>query len=71
MKNEYLKKYKIINAGCDDVTEGVFELSEEQYEFLDKLFNKLNDNSYYSCMPSIYIEKYVSYKGGADNGNER
>lgn len=48
-------KYKITNIGCDDETEGVFELSKEQFEFLNNLFNELNKNSTYSCMPKIYI----------------
>ena len=48
-------KYKITNIGCDDKTEGVFELSKEQFEFLNNLFNELNKNSTYLCKPKIYI----------------
>ncbi len=50
-------KYKIINIGCDDETEGVFEFTEEQYEFLNKTFKELNKNSTYGCMPKIYIKE--------------
>ena len=57
-----MKKYKITNIGCDDETEGVFEFTEEQYNFLDKTFEELNKNSTYGCMPKIYIEP--TEKGG-------
>jgi len=56
-------KYKIENIGCDDCTEGVFDLTEEQYDFLDNLFTELNKNSSYGCMPKIYIEKFIELKG--------
>jgi hypothetical protein len=52
-----IMKYTIRNVGCDDETVGVFELTKEQYEFLDKLFNELNEISTYQCMPQIYIEE--------------
>ena len=55
-----MKKYKITNIGCDDETEGVFEFSEEQFEFLNKVFTELNKNSHYGCMPKIYIEENES-----------
>ena len=62
-----MKKYKISNIGCDDYTEGVFELTEEQYEFLDNLFEELNKNSTYGCMPTIYVEEIQSTeKGGVE-----
>lgn len=50
-------KYKIINVGCHSETEGVFELNKKQYEFLNNLFEELNKNSTYECMPTIYIEE--------------
>ena len=49
-------KYRISNIGCDDETVGVFEFTEEQYEFLDRVFTELNKNSYYGCMPTIDIK---------------
>ena len=54
-----MKKYKIENSGCDDVTIDVFELTDEQYEFLKSIFEKLNKQSEYVCMPKIYIEPYI------------
>ena len=51
-----MRKYKIENVGCDDVTEGVFEFTEEQATFLEKVFTELNEYSEYQCMPTIYIK---------------
>lgn len=50
-----MKKYKIINYGCDDTTEDFFELTDDQYEFLRSIFEKLNKQSSYGCMPTIHI----------------
>lgn len=49
------KTYIITNVGCDDSTEGEFEFTKEEYEFLKKVFIELNYNSHYGCMPKIYI----------------
>lgn len=49
--------YRIRNVGCDDETEGVFTFTEEQFEFLKGVFEKLNEYSTYGCMPRIYIEE--------------
>lgn len=52
-----MKRYKITNYGCDDMTEGVFYLTDDQFEFLDELFKMLNKNSSYQRMPRIYVDK--------------
>ena len=52
-----MKKYEISNVGCDDITEGIFEFTEEQAEFLNKVFTELNKISSYGCMPTIYIKE--------------
>ena len=52
-----MSKYEISNVGCDDTTTGVFELTETQFAFLVRVFDELNENSYYGCMPKIYIKK--------------
>lgn len=54
-------KYKILNIGCDDVTEGIFEFTKEQFEFLNNVFAELNKNSTYGCMPKIYIEDVADH----------
>lgn len=51
------EKYKITNVGCDDVTEGAFELTQEEFRILNRVFEELNKNSFYNCMPKIYIER--------------
>ena len=53
-----MKKYKISNYGCDDTTVDFFELADDQYEFLRSIFEKLNKQSEYVCMPTIYVEPY-------------
>ena len=50
-----MKKYKIENVGCDDETVGVFEFTDEQFEFLNRVFTELNEYSEYGCMPTIHI----------------
>lgn len=60
-------KYKILNIGCDDETQGDFEFTKEQFEFLNNVFTELNKNSAYSCMPKIYIDEVADHpteKGG-------
>lgn len=55
-----MARYKIRNVGCDDITEKEFEFTEEQYYFLDKVFEELNKESFYQCMPNIFIEEMES-----------
>lgn len=62
-------KYKISNIGCYDETEGIFEFTKEQFEFLNNVFTELNKNSTYGCMPTIYIDEVDNHpteKGGAE-----
>lgn len=54
-------KYKILNIGCDDETEGTFEFTKEQFEFLNNVFVELNKNSTYGCMPKIYIYEVAGH----------
>lgn len=49
--------YEITNIGCDDETCNTFDLTENEYKFLNMIFTELNKQSYYDCMPKIYIEK--------------
>lgn len=56
------KKYAIVNIGCDVETQGIFEFTEEQFEFLNDVFTELNTHSAYQCMPSIFIDQVK--KGG-------
>ena len=38
-----MPRYKIRNVGCDDITEKEFEFTDEQYYFLDKVFETSRD----------------------------
>jgi hypothetical protein len=48
--------YTILNIGCDDETKCDFDFTEEEYQFLKSVFESLNKNSHYGCMPKIYID---------------
>lgn len=50
-----MKKYLICNDGCDDRTEFEMELTEEQAQFLIKVFEANNKIADYQCKPSLYI----------------
>jgi hypothetical protein len=60
-----IKRYVIDNVGCDDETIGEFEFTEGQYEFLCRVFEELNKNSTYGCMPKIYIHSIDKEKEDA------
>lgn len=64
-----MEKYKIKNIGCDDTTEAVFELTAGQYEFLERIFETLNKQSTYGCMPKIYVEPYED-EGKDENADD-
>lgn len=53
------KKYVIDNVGCDDETIAEFEFTQEEFEFLKKVFDELNTHSKYGCMPTIHIKEVV------------
>ena len=53
------KKYFIDNVGCDDETIAEFEFTQEEFEFLKKVFDELNTHSEYGCMPTIHIKEIV------------
>lgn len=50
------KKYLIELACCDDSTFLEKELSIKEYQFLYKLSKELNENSSYSCQPTMGIQ---------------
>ena len=56
-----MKKYIIRNVGCDDETEFEIELTDEQLEFIIKLFDKNNKIADCGCQPKLYIYNYDGY----------
>ena len=56
-----MKKYIIRNVGCDDETEFEIELTDEQLEFIIKLFDKNNIIADGGCQPELYIYNYEGY----------
>lgn len=57
-----MAKYKITNCGCDDMTTKEFEFTKEQVEFLTYVFDELNEESEYVCMPTIYIDEVINHE---------
>ena len=49
------KKYEIILDGCDDSTKFEMELTNEEFELLNKVSVKSNEASKYCCMPRMYL----------------
>ena len=49
------KKYEIILDGCDDSTKFEMELTNEEFELLEKVSAKSNEASKYCCMPRMYL----------------
>jgi hypothetical protein len=58
-EKEMKKKYFIDNVGCDDETIAEFEFTQEEFEFLKKVFDELNTHSECGCMPTIHIKELV------------
>ena len=49
------KKYIIVIDGCDDSTKFEMELTNEEFELLEKVSAKSNEASKYCCMPRMYL----------------
>ena len=66
------KVYLIENVGCDDTTDAILELTQEEFEFLNNIFEQINKNSSYSCQPKIKfipesrVEKLDGYEDADD-----
>lgn len=41
--------------GCDDSTIVTMEMSNDEYGFLQRLVDIVNEASHYSCMPTIRL----------------
>ena len=66
------KPYLIENIGCDDTTTAILELTQQEFDFLNNIFEKINKNSSYGCQPKIKFnletkfEKLEGYKDEYD-----
>ena len=47
--------YYIMNIGCDDVTQGLAIIPKEFFNTFKEIIENLNENSQYSCMPTIKV----------------
>lgn len=64
------KEYLVRNRGCDDTTYCVIELTQEEFDFLNKFFDKINENSSYGCQPTIHFDlerKFEKIEGDYTN----
>lgn len=50
-----MKKYFIANLGCDDHTEFILELTDEELKTIIKFCDENNKASDYQCKPEIQI----------------
>ena len=49
--------YFIMNVGCDDETNGIAVISDEDFPKFKTLVENLNKNSTYGCQPKIRVYK--------------
>lgn len=62
-----MSKYAIIIAGCDDCTAFSMELTEQEFEVVNRLAEIANKASQYECMPTMEVatwenrRKYTNY----------
>lgn len=49
--------YFIRNCGCDDTTNGLARMTDEQLSFFKNIIENINKNSTYECMPVIEAYK--------------
>ena len=47
--------YYIENVGCDDTTQGLARMTDEEFEVFKRVVENLNKNSTYCCMPTIEV----------------
>ncbi len=52
-----MTKYYISLDGCDDSTGFEIELTDEEYELVDKISDMSHENSRYGCMPTMDVSK--------------
>ncbi|MBO7611085.1 MAG: hypothetical protein J6T23_02615 [Elusimicrobia bacterium] len=53
-----MKKYFIVNLGCDDHTEFTLELTDEELKTILKFCNENNKVADYQCKPEIQVFEY-------------
>lgn len=51
------KKYEISLVGCDDETFFEMELTEGEFNLLNRVSELSKETSEYRCMPKMYIEE--------------
>ena len=47
--------YFLANQGCDAITYGLAQISDDEFPRFKTIIENLNKNSYYGCMPVISV----------------
>jgi hypothetical protein len=55
-------KVSIKVSGCDDETEILMEMTEEQFAFIQEVANKVTEESTYHCQPTMSVFKIEEEK---------
>lgn len=56
--------YRIRLIGCDDTTEFVMDITEDEAALIRRVAEKSDETSNYGCMPTMTIEMVSSGTGG-------
>jgi hypothetical protein len=51
-----MKRYEISLNGCDDITRFNIELTEEEFNLINRIRDLSHEHSSYSCMPTMEIK---------------
>ena len=51
------KLYFVQNCGCDDTTNGLVIIKDDDFSKFKEFIQNLNRNSTYGCMPTIHVYK--------------
>lgn len=52
-------RVEICLNGCDDETVFEMDVTEAEYDLLDRVSKKANETSTYTCMPRMYVEEVI------------
>lgn len=62
-----MSDYHIRLSGCDATTDIVLNLDDEQIEVIRKVADRLNERSYYKCMPKVEVREATAQDIEEDN----
>ena len=63
-------KYHIKVSGCDDKTEIIIDLTDDQAAFVKHLSKCITETSTYGCMPRMYVQPLEEYEKESCDSDE-